>query len=184
MTVMSAHTSAAERQRVIDEFVDRAFDGIDPQAPGAGIAIGMRQLPAEPDELTPEQQTAWTDLAALVADTSFQRRVREMAVTGASAGDDARPAAYDTTAVLEHAGKAVRDGVAPESAEGRAVLDRIVDPGLPAADRARLIEQIELFTDRRVESYWRLLGVLNGREPFPARVPAFEWLIAALRARS
>ncbi len=180
---MSAHTSAEERRRVIDEFVDRAFDGIDPQAPGAGIAIGMRQLPAEPDELTPEQQTAWADLAALVADGSFQRRVREMVVAGSSAGAD-RPTAYDTTAVLEHAGQAVRDGVAPGSAEGREILDRIVDPGLPAADRARLIDQIELFTDRRVEQYWRLLGVLNGREPFPARTPAFEWLADALRAHS
>jgi hypothetical protein len=33
------------------------------------------------------------------------------------------------------------------------------------------------------ERYWQLVGVINGRPPFPPRVPAFEWLIAALRAQ-
>ena len=45
-----------------------------------------------------------------------------------------------------------------------------------------MAEEIELFSDRRVERYWALLGVLNG---WPAReptVPAFEWFAAALRA--
>jgi hypothetical protein len=41
---------------------------------------------------------------------------------------------------------------------------------------------VETFTDRRVERYWQLVGQLNGREPFRPAVPAFEWLIAALRS--
>jgi DNA-binding transcriptional MerR regulator len=32
------------------------------------------------------------------------------------------------------------------------------------------------------QRYWQLLGILNGQPPFPPAVPAFEWLIAALRA--
>ncbi|MEU8204739.1 hypothetical protein [Streptosporangium sp. NPDC049046] len=84
--------------------------------------------------------------------------------------------------VGERAGRAVAAGIGPESAEGRAILDLIVDPGLPAADRARLADQVETFTDRRVERYWQLVGVLNDRPPFPPRVPDFEWFIAALRA--
>lgn len=174
--------SAQERQRMIDDFVDRTFDGIDPQAPGAHIAASMRQLPAElPDDPTPEQAEAWLELAELLGDTGFQERARQMAVAGATPGDDV-PQSYDPALVLEHAERAVDAGIGPESAEGRAILDLIVDPGSPAADRARLADQVETFTDRRVERYWQLVGVLNGRPPFRPRVPDFEWFIAALRA--
>jgi hypothetical protein len=33
-----------------------------------------------------------------------------------------------------------------------------------------------------VERYWQLLAIINGQQPFPAAVPAFQWLLAALRA--
>ncbi|MFF5108123.1 MerR family transcriptional regulator [Streptosporangium sp. NPDC000509] len=175
--------SAQERQRMIDDFVDRTFDGIDPQAPGAHIAASMRQVPAElPDDPTPEQVETWLELAELLGDAGFQERARQMAVAGATTSGDEVPQPYDPALVFEHAGRAVAAGIGPESAEGRAILDLIVDPGLPAADRARLADQVETFTDRRVERYWQLVGVLNGRPPFPPRVPDFEWFIAALRA--
>jgi hypothetical protein len=35
-----------------------------------------------------------------------------------------------------------------------------------------------------VERYWQLLGTLNGWEPRPSAVAAFEWLIGALRAHA
>ncbi|GAA4234079.1 DNA-binding transcriptional MerR regulator [Streptosporangium album] len=173
--------SAQERQRVIDDFVDQAFADLDADAPGAGIARAMRQMPAElPADPTAEQVDAWVELAELVADESFRRRVRQMAVTGAEAGEQPQP--YDPAPVLEHAGGAVAAGIAPDSAEGRAVLDRIVAADTPAEERVRLADQLETFTDRQVERYWQLMGVINGRPSFPPRVPAFEWFIAALRA--
>jgi len=180
-----ARLSARERQRIIDEFVDRTFAGIDPGAPGAGIAQAMRQLPADlPAEPTTEQVDAWLELAELVSDTDFQQRVRQMALAGAAgaAGAAESPPPYDPAQVTEQAGAALRDGVTPDSAQGRAVLDRIIDPAMPAEERTRLADQMETFTDRRVERYWQLIGVLNGRPPFPSAVPAWEWLIAALRA--
>ncbi|MFS1305323.1 MerR family transcriptional regulator [Streptosporangium longisporum] len=178
-----ARLSAQERQRMIDEFVDRVVDGIDPQAPGAHIATHMRRLPAElPGDPTPEQAQAWLELAELVSDTGFQERVRQMAVAGAAPGNESGPQPYDSGLVLEHAGRAVAAGIDPGSAEGRAILDQLVDPALPAEDRDRVADEMEMFTDRRVERYWQLLGVLNGHAPFPPGVPAFEWFIAALRA--
>jgi len=75
--------------------------------------------------------------------------------------------------------RALADGIAPGSPEGQAVLDRLV----PAAERPGILAHLATFTDARVERYWQLLAVLNGQPPFPAAVPAFEWLIAALRAR-
>jgi DNA-binding transcriptional MerR regulator len=181
-----ARLSAQERQRMIDDFVDGVFAGVDPQAPGAGIAGRMRQLPAElPDDPTPEQVDAWVELAELIADPQFRQRARTMAEAGQQAGpqtgSQAGPPASgpDYQAVLEHAGQALADGIAPGAPEGQSVLDRLV----PAAERPGVLAQLETFTDARVERYWQLLGVLRGQPPFPPAVPAFEWLIAALRAR-
>ena len=177
-----ARMSAAERQRIIDDFVAQTFDGLD-TGPGAGIAAAMRQMPAElPADPTPEQVDAWVELAELVADDSFRQRVRQMAEAGVRDASADPPPPFDPRPVLEHAGGALADGIAPDSAQGRTVLDRIVDPATPAEARPRLAGHLETFTDRRVERYWQLIGVINGRPPFPSTVPAVEWLIAALRA--
>jgi len=179
---------------MIDDFVDGVFAGVDPQAPGAGVARRMRQLPAElPDDPTPEQVDAWVELAELIADPEFRQRARTMAVAGQQADQQADPrtgpqvgqrigqsaSGLDYQAVLEHAGQALADGIAPGSPEGQSVLDRLI----PAAERPGVLAQLETFTDARVERYWQLLGVLRGQPSFPPAVPAFEWLIAALRAR-
>ena len=47
--------------------------------------------------------------------------------------------------------------------------------------RATLLANLETGTDRRAERYWQLLGIINGWPPIPSVVPAFEWVIAALR---
>jgi DNA-binding transcriptional MerR regulator len=174
-----ARLSAAERQQLIDEFVDSAFGGTDSEAPGAGIAGAMRTMPAQlPDEPSTAQVEAWVELAELVTDPSFRTRVREMAVAG-SAGASGPP--IDPAAVAEHAGAALAAGIAPDSAEGQAVLRRLISPELDPAGRDEIAAAIATFTDRRVERYWQLLGTLNGWQPRPSMVPAFEWLIEALR---
>lgn len=176
-----ARLSAAQRQQVLDEFVDQAFAGTDPDAPGAGIAQGMRTLPAElPDDPTAEQVHAWVQLAELVRDPSFRERVRQMALAGAAPSSDP---AYDPAAVQEHAGAALAAGVEPGSAEAGRVLERIGVGDLGPDARAALAHQVETFADRRVERYWTLLGVLNGWPAAPSMLPAFEWFAAALRAR-
>lgn len=172
-----ARLSAAERQSLIDEYVDATFAGTDPDAPGAGIAQGMRTLPTElPDDPTTEQVEAWVELAELVADPDFRARTREMATAGAAAGG---PDAFDSAPFIEHAGAALAAGVAPGSPAAREVIDRLVPPGV---DRIAEADRMARFTDRRVERYWQLLGVLNGWAPFAPVVPVFEWTIAALRA--
>jgi hypothetical protein len=134
------------------------------------------ELPADP---TRDQVDAWVELAELVGDPDFRRRVREMALAGASS---APSPALDPAGVLAHAGRALADGVAPESAAGRAILNRVVDPAMSPAERATLAEHIDTFADRRVERFWQLMGMLNGRPPFASAVAAFEWLAAALRS--
>ncbi|WP_214405850.1 MerR family transcriptional regulator [Pseudonocardia lacus] len=176
-----ARLSAAERQQMIDEFVDATFAGTDPQAPGAGIAGAMRSMPAElPDDPSTEQVAAWVELAELVGDPAFRARVREMAVAGSAPATEAP--AIDPAAVAEHAGGALAAGVDPASEEGQRVLARITGPDFDPGRRAAAADTLATFSDRRVERYWQLLGVLNGWAPVPSSVPAFEWVIAALRA--
>lgn len=176
-----AQLSAHERQRIIDEFVDDTFAGIEPDAPGATIAQGMRGMPAElPDDPSAEQVDAWVELAELVADPAFRQRVREMATTGARGATEG----FDPTPVFEHAGGALAEGIAPESEEGRTILHRIVAEDMPGEQRRALADTLGTFTDRRVERYWQLLGVINGWPAREPQVPPFEWLIAALRAHS
>ena len=186
-----ARLSAQERQRIIDDFVAEVFQGVDPGSPAMGVARGMRQMPAElPDDPAPEQVEAWIELGELVADESFRRRARDMALAGPQAagpqaGSQSSSQAgerIDHQLVAEHAGRALAAGLAPGSREGKAVLDQIVPPGTPPAERARLAATLETFTDARVERYWQLLAIINGWPQPPSVVPAFEWLIEALRA--
>ena len=173
--------SAEERQQMIDDFVDAAFDGIDPDAQGAGIAQAMRSMPAQlPDDPTTEQVEAWIELAELVSEPSFRARVREMATTGAASDPTEFPT--DPAAVIEQAGAALAADVEPGTPAAEQVLARLVPADLDGAGRSELADRLATFTDRRVERYWQLLGVLNGWPQRAPSVPAFEWLIAALRA--
>jgi DNA-binding transcriptional MerR regulator len=176
-----ARLSAAERQQMIDEFVDATFAGTDPEAPGAGIANAMRTLPPQlPDEPTTEQVEAWVELAELVSDPAFRARAREMAVAGSEARGD-QPQ-FEPGPIVEHAGAALAAGIAPDSPDGQAVLARIIEPGMDAAARDELADTIDTFTDRRVHRYWDLLGILNGWGRPPSQAEPFEWFSEALRA--
>ncbi|WP_185949831.1 hypothetical protein [Microbispora sp. KK1-11] len=53
---------------------------------------------------------------------------------------------------------------------------------MQADERGELRRWLETVADARVERYWQLIAVLNGREPAPSAMPAFTWLIAAIRA--
>jgi DNA-binding transcriptional MerR regulator len=179
-----ARLSARERQQIIDDFVDSVFADVGPNdsaSPAAAIARSMRQLPAElPDDPAPEQVDAWVELAELVAEPDFRQRVRIMA-QAAPAAPAAEPA-LDAGLITELAGQAVAAGTEPGAPPGQDLLARIIGPGTSGSRRSELLRQLETFTDARVERYWQLLAVVNGWPVPPAAGPAFEWLIAALRA--
>lgn len=91
--------------------------------------------------------------------------------------------------VSERAGAALAAGVDPASNEGQAVLSDLLAgwaASVGGSDtpefRARLLANLESGTDRRAERYWQLLGIINGWPPISSVVPAFEWVIVALRA--
>jgi hypothetical protein len=201
-----ARLSAAERRNIVTDFVEETFAGLDAD-PGIAerMRMAMPELPAEP---TGEQVQAWIELAELVGDPDFRARVRAMAQRSAedraAGGSVAVRAATESPAsarereahgataqlVAERAGAAVRDGIDPASEAGQALVAQLVPEmarlygtSNQPAFREQLADMIETFTDRRVERYWQLLAIMNG---WPQRgssaTPAWEWLLAGLRA--
>ena len=61
-------------------------------------------------------------------------------------------------------------------------MNRILDPNGWGVRREELLVGLEMLFDPRIERYWQLTAIINGLPPFPTHAPAFEWLIAALRA--
>jgi DNA-binding transcriptional MerR regulator len=180
-----AQASATERQRLIDDFVARAFAGIAPDAPGAHIAHAMRWAadgvsPLLPDAPSDAQLDAWIELAALLTEPAFAARVREMAEAGAAA-IPAQP--IDIAAIREHAGAALAAGVATDSPAAALAVERILPSSPSAQERLALRQRLETFNDVRVERYWQLMAALHDRPAAPAMAAACDWFIAALRAR-
>ena len=177
-----AGLSAAERQRLVDDFVAEAFGDVEDTS---GIGNRMREATSSlPDDPSTEQLNAWVEVGKLVQDPEFRQRVKQMAEAGSR--NDGTFGAEEGKALAarigEHATAAVEAGVDPASEEAAAILDRIVQ-GDPA-ERAALAEQLETFTDGRVDRYWHLVGVLNGWPPFTSAFRSYEWVIQALRAHS
>jgi DNA-binding transcriptional MerR regulator len=177
-----ANLTAAERRRLIDDFVAEAFDGLPDEA---GVRARMEAAPPDlPENPTAEQIDAWIELARLIADPEFRARVREMAERGAAeAEEDAvgrSPVA--AKAVGRIAGEAVERGVEPDSAAGAETLEHLLAEIGEPPDRIALAERLTTFTDRRVGRYWALVGTINGWPPTPDVIPAWEWFAAALRA--
>jgi hypothetical protein len=114
---------------------------------------------------------------------------RQRASSGISDTDEATQRAGQ--AVVERAGAALDRGVAPGTPEATAVVDELAGLFAGAAGRSdgpdyrlELAAQLEMFSDRRVERYWQLIGVVNGWPSRPSLMPMYEWFIAALLERT
>ena len=186
-----ARASADEVNRTMEDFLAAVFAGHE-KNPFAATMRGA--LPVLPDDPSDAQVDAWIELAALVGDTGFRNRVHQMvaegqrlrAASGLTENDTATQAAG--RAVLEHAGRAVADGVDPGSDAASTVVDELVPLFASAAGRAddaayraELADQLERFSDARVERYWQLIALINEWPAQAPMVPSYEWFIAALR---
>ena len=186
-----ARMSEAERRRMIEDFVDSVFGGVD--ANPELVEMVRAATPELPEDATAEQVEAWIELAELTQDPDFRASVRRMAEYQAAerAAGDTTGLHHELTAVVrERIGRAVADGVDPESAAADPVIAelaaRYADTfGKPddAALREWLWRRLEVAVDPRVERYWRLLAAIN-RWPEPESLgPVFDWFLRALRVR-
>ena len=187
-----ARASADEVNRMMEDFLAAVFAGHDANPFVSTMRSGLPILASDPTE---EQLDAWIELAAMVNDRAFRTRVRQMVIDGermrAESGLSENDAATQTAgqAVVDKAGAALGTGMQPDSPAGAAVVAELVALFARAASRtddagyrAELADQLERFSDARVERYWQLIGLINGWPVQPSMVPAYEWFIAALRA--
>jgi DNA-binding transcriptional MerR regulator len=180
MTMMNklAKMSVAERRQMIDDFMVEVFEGWDPSQ---DFAPRWSAAPNLPDDPSPEQVDAWVELAELVSDRDFRQRIRLVADWGRPRDADDRLRNQGDW-VQENAVAAALRECPPDSAEAAQVVNRILEFPGGSLRREELLAGLELITDRRIDRYWELTATINGWPPFPSYTPAFEWLIAALRA--
>ena len=185
MTLMNklARLSAAERKQIIDGFVTEFFTGLDAD-PKLKRKLQLT-VPELPDEPTPDQLSAWVELAELVQDPGFRHRMRKMAEYHAAGSSAGRPApepgvpqgfAQKLSALV---GPARQRGVASESPEASQVVGELLD-GLDPARRAYVRERLQAGVDSQADRYHELLAVINGQQARPSRGADLEWLLAAI----
>ncbi|MFC5801017.1 MerR family transcriptional regulator [Streptomyces formicae] len=189
MTLLNklARLSAEERRRIIDDFLDEVFGGLDldPQ-----LRDRMTDIRAElPDDPTAAQVDAWVELAELVADPEFRQRLRSVARSGAAgraeAGPGREPGAYlfFVRKVVGMVGEARAAGIAPDAPEAAGVLDRLLGPA-DRVRRAEVLARVEDAGNAQMERYRQLVAAVNGEPARPSHAEEFAWLAAALRAHS
>jgi len=186
-----ARLTAAERSAIVHGFLDQVMGDV-PVDPA--VAARFRDaVPALPDDPTAEQIDAWVELAELVTDEDYVRRLREgiggfwRTVAGRYDDADFQAVNAELTAA---AAEAARAGRSPADPAARPVIDAFVaaqarlhgradDPDF----RAWLLSVYESGHDPRSERYWQLVAVINGWPATPSPVAtAYRWLIDGLRA--
>jgi DNA-binding transcriptional MerR regulator len=186
-----AQLSDAERRRLISDFIDDTFGGLD--ANPDFVAMMRAAMPDLPDEPTAGQVEAWVELAELCQDPDFRASVRRMAEYQAAerAGGDTTGLHHDLAeAVRGQVCQALAAGIAPASPEADPVVDALTAQyadvfGRPddAGLRRWLLTRLEIASDPRAERYWQLLAVINGWPVPQSLAPVFDWFSQALRAR-
>ncbi|MEV0904982.1 MerR family transcriptional regulator [Streptomyces hokutonensis] len=188
-----AQLSGDERRRLIGEFLDAVFGGLDAVTPAfAGVMRSMTpELPDNPDA---EQVQAWVELAELSLDPEFRTSVRQLAEEQAAEqvrGDTTVPRRDIAAAVLDQAGPVLAAGIDPASLQAdpfvAAVMRDYADLlGCPDDIdlRRRLTARLERVNDPRRERYLQLLAVVNGWPAPESLAPALDWSVQALRVRT
>ncbi|MGW0706766.1 MerR family transcriptional regulator [Streptomyces sp. NPDC002643] len=183
MTLMNrlARLSAAERQRIMEDFVEEALHGLDTVDPD--IRERMRRTAVDlADDPTPEQVDAWVELAEMLQDPDFRAQMRRaVEFNAADRNPEAPPGQFLWFAkrLVALVAPARERGLAPEAPEAEEVLWELFG----TADRTAVLERMTAGFNERVARYRELLAVIN-RKPAPPHAEDFAWVVAALRARS
>ena len=197
-----AQATADERRRIVAEFLDAIFEGIDvPPEFAERMRTGAPDLP---EDASDEQVDAWIELAELVRNEDFRERLRDMSRRSFGTAQGERgPAGRSSAAptggsaammtanlVSEKAGDSVAAGVDPASDEAQTTHDELVAAFAESVGaevdedyRRALLEAVVGGYEPRAERYWQLVAIINGWPPIPSAMPAWAWFRDALAAR-
>ncbi|MBM0256727.1 MerR family transcriptional regulator [Micromonospora sp. 4G55] len=187
-----ARLSEDERRRLVDEFLDSVFGGLD--VGGEFIGIRRSMTPELPDNPEAEQVAAWVELAELSQDPDFRASMRRMAQQHAAerAEGDGTLVRRDAAALVrDQAGCALTAGIDPTSPAAEPIVAAVTAQyaylvGRPDDSDLRrlLLTRLETANDARRDSYLQLLSVVNGWPAGESMAPELDWFIRALRART
>ncbi|MGP4045166.1 helix-turn-helix domain-containing protein [Streptomyces sp. 2A115] len=183
MTLMNklARLSAAERRRIIEDFVDEVFAGLDAADPAFRNRMWHNAVDL-PDDPTSEQVDAWVELAELMRDPEFRARMRkaiEFNVRGRGPDTPEGDSRWFAKRLVELVGRAREQGIDPDAPEAAAVLDEL----LGDQDRTEVLERLEVASWTEAVRYRELAAIIRGQGPRPAHTEEFGWVVAALRAQ-
>ncbi|MGW3102308.1 MerR family transcriptional regulator [Streptomyces sp. NPDC001100] len=188
-----AQLSEDERRRLVGEFLDAVFGGLEVATPAfAGVMRSMTpELPDNPDA---EQVQAWVELAELSLDPEFRASVRQLAEEQAAEQvlrEATGPRRDIAATVCDQVGPALAAGVEPASPQADPVVAaftanyaHLVDRPDDVELRRRLAARLERVNDPRRERYLHLLAVVNGWPAPESLAPVLDWSVQALRVRT
>ncbi|KQX54688.1 MULTISPECIES: MerR family transcriptional regulator [unclassified Streptomyces] len=187
-----AQLSENERTRLIGDFLDAVFGGLDAAPAFAGVMRSM--TPELPDNPEAEQVQAWVELAEMSLDPGFRAVVRRMVEDQAAEqtrSDIMGPRRDIAAAVRDQAGPALTAGIDPASPQADPIVAEFTAHyahllGRPddVELRRRLATRLESVNDPRRERYLRLLAVVNGWPAPESLAPVLDWSVRALRVRT
>ncbi|MFD5594668.1 MerR family transcriptional regulator [Streptomyces griseorubiginosus] len=187
-----AQLSEDERRRLIVDFLDAVFGGLDPAPAFAGVLRSM--TPELPDNPEAEQVQAWVELAEMSMDPGFRAVVRRMVEDLAAEqtrSDTMGPRRDIAPVVRDQAGPALTAGIDPASPQADPIVAgftayyaRLIGGPDDVELRRRLMARLESVNDPRRERYLQLLAVVNGWPAPESLAPVFDWSVRALRHRT
>ncbi|MFF8271287.1 MerR family transcriptional regulator [Streptomyces sp. NPDC016562] len=187
-----ARLSEDERSRLIGDFLDTVFGGLDAAPAFAGAMRSM--TPELPDNPEAEQVQAWVELAEMSLDPGFRAVMRRMVEDQAAEqtrSDVTAPRRDIAAAVRDQVGPALTAGIAPASPQADPIVAQFTAYyahllGRPddIELRRRLATRLESVNDPRRERYLQLLAVVNGWPAPESLAPVFDWSVHALRTRT
>jgi DNA-binding transcriptional MerR regulator len=187
-----AQLSEDERRRLIGDFLDAVFGGLDAAPAFAGVMRSM--TPELPDNPEAEQVQAWVELAEMSLDEDFRTMVRRMAedLAAEQTRSDMMGPRRDIAAfVRDQVGPALAAGIDPASPQADPIVAaftahcaHLLGPSDDVELRRRLATRLESVSDPRRERYLQLLAVVNGWPAPESLAPVFDWSVQALRVRT
>ncbi|HEY8597211.1 MAG TPA: MerR family transcriptional regulator [Thermomicrobiales bacterium] len=188
-----AKFDALERQEFLSSRMEQIFAGVNADATWKarfweGAVLDL------PDDLNEAQFTAWLELAELVSDEDFLRRLNEMgreSWNGPHEGADQAGATVALNDLYWQVAETLRVGETPTAEVGRQLIDTYL--GLHARSMGRqpddttlpvdLLDMIDRNSDPRATRYWELIGIIKGWPPSPM-MDAHRWLVRGVQERA
>jgi DNA-binding transcriptional MerR regulator len=190
-----ARLSAMEREGFVRDHMVRGLSEV-PVDPGWLDGLLNAAMADLPEEMTEEQLEAWLELADLVSDESFLRRLSEISKPF---WESVQRTNFDLAAWQAVSGKmyaeaqaAVREGRSPDGEREQAVLEEflrahasVMDVEDTAEVAAALLKQYDEGREPRAERFWELVAVLRGQDPSYVALhsAAQRWIEDGLRVR-